>query len=54
LLPRIVSRPPLRFPFRSPPPTFETDEDRRYFLVRLPLHPRFTTPLNAQATCPPP
>jgi ATP-dependent DNA helicase RecG len=25
----------------SPPPVFETDEDRTFFLVRLPLHPHF-------------
>jgi ATP-dependent DNA helicase RecG len=25
----------------SPPPVFETDEGRTFFLVRLPLHPRF-------------
>ena len=25
----------------SPPPVFETDEDRTFFLVRLPLHPQF-------------
>jgi ATP-dependent DNA helicase RecG len=24
----------------SPPPEFESDEDRTYFLIRLPLHPR--------------
>jgi ATP-dependent DNA helicase RecG len=25
----------------SPPPVFETDRNRTYFLVRLPLHPAF-------------
>src|SRR5271154_5149261 len=25
----------------SPPPVFETDRNRTYFLVRLPLHPTF-------------
>jgi ATP-dependent DNA helicase RecG len=38
----------------SPPPAFKTDQDRTFFLLRLLLHPRFTTPLNAQATGSPP
>ena len=27
----------------SPPPIFETDEDRSYFLIRLPVHDKFTS-----------
>jgi ATP-dependent DNA helicase RecG len=26
----------------SPPPEFDTDDERTYFLIRLPIHPRAT------------
>jgi ATP-dependent DNA helicase RecG len=30
----------------SPPPEFETDEERSYFLTRLPVHPLSTTTIE--------
>ncbi|HVZ41047.1 MAG TPA: RNA-binding domain-containing protein [Candidatus Kapabacteria bacterium] len=32
----------------SPEPTIETDEDRTYFLIRIPIHPRLNMPMKAQ------
>ena len=34
----------------SPPPEFETDEDRTFFLIRLPVHPRATGEATIEAT----
>jgi len=33
----------------SPLPEFETDDDRSYFLIRLPVHPKVASEENAQA-----
>ena len=34
----------------SPPPSFETDEDRTWFRARLPAHPAFTQAVNESGT----
>ena len=34
--------------YGSPPPVFETDRNRTYFLVRLPLHPKFVKEARAR------
>ena len=33
----------------SPPPEFETDDDRSYFLIRLPAHPKVESKESARA-----
>ena len=37
----------------SPPPVFETDEDRTFFLVRLPIHPHFIKEAEERKCGPP-
>jgi ATP-dependent DNA helicase RecG len=34
----------------SPPPEFASDEDRSYFLIRLPVHERAAMPVETQVT----
>jgi ATP-dependent DNA helicase RecG len=33
----------------SPPPEFQTDDDRSYFLIRLPAHPKVESDESARA-----